>query len=52
MKVAWELSSIQDIYLKFDKQRLKQVILNLAWNAIKLSQNYGLIKIKVDVIDQ
>ena len=39
VECVWEVSSIQGIFLKFDKQRLQQVILNLVWNGIKSSEH-------------
>ena len=48
LKFDWKLRGIEDLFLKFDKQRLQQLILNLSSNAIKFQQN-GVITVKAEI---
>ena len=41
LKFELKLESIQNLQMKFDKQRLQQVVLNVAKNAIKFSHVNG-----------
>ena len=46
----WRLDGVKDLYLKFDKQRLQQLVLNLASNAIKFQQ-HGVITVKAVILN-
>ena len=50
IKLDIEYAFDRNIFTKADKQRLKQVLLNLINNAIKYNNNGGTVKIKTEII--